>query len=117
MSQKETIKRILKEELSDTRLIRQKRAIERLLNAKSFEGVCGYVVTEDKIDNRVGAVILKFSNEWYMSNDESVELNRKLKSIQTTKHEIEKTINRFLGIKNVYVGNVLSDCNSSSEDK
>jgi hypothetical protein len=117
MSQKETIRRILKEELGDTRLIRQKRVIERLLNSKSFEGVCGYVIAEDKIDDRVSAVILKYSTEWYNSNVKEGGVNRTKILIEKTRYEIEKTIIRFLGIKNVYIGDVRSDCNSSSEDE
>jgi hypothetical protein len=110
MNLRDTIKRILKEDLGNTRLNNQKRLIERLLDINSYEGVCGYVVTEDKINDRVGAVIVKFSEEWYRSNDEDRELNRKLKLIQTTKDDIGKLISKFLGIKNLYVGNVLTNC-------
>jgi hypothetical protein len=117
MNLRDTIKKILKEELGDTRLIRQKHAIEKLLNSKSFEGVCGWVITQDKINDRVGAVILKFSSDWFHSNFDEGVVYRKKRLIEKTKYEVEKEINRFLGIKGVYVGNVFSDCNSSSGDK
>lgn len=111
MNLRDTIKRILKEDLGNTRLDNQKRLIERLLEINSYEGVCSYVVTEDKIDDMVGAVIIKFSEEWYRSNDETRELKRKLELIQTTKDDISKLISKFLGIKNLYVGSVLTNCN------
>jgi hypothetical protein len=117
MNLRDTIKKILKEELGDTRLIRQKHAIEKLLNAKSFEGVCGYVIAGDRINDRVSAVILKFSTDWYISHPEAGGVGGKKRLIEKTKDEIGKTINRFLGIKNVYIGDVWSDCNSSSGDK
>jgi hypothetical protein len=118
MSQKETIRRILKEELGNTKSNFEKQAklIKKLLDGKSYEGVCGYVITEYKND-RVGAVILEFSTEWYNSNVKEGGVNRTKILIEKTRYEIEKTINRFLGIKNVYIGDVRSDCNSSSEDK
>jgi hypothetical protein len=118
MSLRDTIKRILKEDLGNTRFNAQKRVIEKLLNTKSYEGVCDYMFIADYDDNdRVGSVMITFSEEWYRSNDETQELNRKFKLVQTTKDDIGKLISRFLGIKDLYVGSYLDKCGSSLGNK
>ena len=115
MNLRDTIKRILKEDLGNTRFNAQKRVIEKLLNTKSYEGVCDYMFIPD--NDRVGSVVIKFSEEWYRSSDETQELNRKLKLIQTTRDDIGKLISRFLGIKGLYVGSYVDKCGSSLGDK
>ncbi len=115
MNLRDTIKRILKEE-SKTKGKKEVEIISRLLDLNPFEGVCDYVVTYDRINDRVGAVILRFSEEWYRSSDETVELNRKLKLIRATKNEVEKLINNYTGLKNIYVGYVYEKCDSSLKD-
>ena len=115
MNLRDTIKRILKEE-SKTKGKKEVEIIRRLLDLNPFEGVCDYVVTYDRINDRVGAVILRFSEEWYRSSDETVELNRKLKLIRATKDEVEKLINNYTGLKNIYVGYVYEKCDSSLKD-
>ena len=120
MSQKETIRRILKEELGNTKSNFEKQAklIKKLLDGKSYEGVCDYMFIADYDDNdRVGSVMITFSEEWYRSNDETQELNRKFKLVQTTKDDIGKLISRFLGIKDLYVGSYLDKCGSSLGNK
>ncbi len=117
MNLRDTIKRILKEDLENTGLNYQKRVIERLLNLRPYEGVCDFVVVEDKINNRVSAVIIKFSTDWYTSKLKPWEIIEEKRLKQKTKDEVEKTINRYLGIKNLYIGDVWSDCSSSSGDK
>ena len=120
MSQKETIRRILKEELGDIKSNYEKQAklIKKLLDGKSYEGVCDYMFIADYDDNdRVGSVMITFSEEWYRSNDETQELNRKFKLVQTTKDDIGKLISRFLGIKDLYVGSYMGKCGSSLGNK
>jgi hypothetical protein len=117
MNLRDTIKRILKEDLENTGLNYQKRVIEKLLNLRPYEGVCGFVVVEDKINNVVSAVIIKFSIDWYISKHKSGEIIDKERLKQKTKDEVEKTIKRYLRIKNLYIGDLWSDCSSSSGDK
>jgi hypothetical protein len=72
----------------------------------------------DHDDNdRVGSVMITFSEEWYWSSVEFQELNRKLKLVQTTKDDIAKLISRFLGIKGLYVGSYMDKCGSSLGNK
>jgi hypothetical protein len=118
MNLRDTIKRILKEDLGNTRFNAQKRVIEKLLNTKSYEGVCDYMFIPDDDDHdRVGSVMITFSEEWYFSSVEFQELNRKLKLIQTTRDDIGKLISRFLGIKGLYVGSYMGKCGSSLGNK
>ena len=117
MNLRDTIKRILKEDLGNTRFNNQKRVIEKLLNTKSYEGVCDYLFIPDVGNDTVGSVLIKFSEEWYRSNEEAQELNRKLFLIGRTKIEIREIINRFLNIEDLYVGSYLANCGSSLEDK
>jgi hypothetical protein len=72
---------------------------------------------EDKINNVVSAVIIKFSIDWYISKHKSGEIIDKERLKQKTKDEVEKTIKRYLRIKNLYIGDLWSDCSSSSGDK
>ena len=117
MNLRDTIKRILKEDLGNTRFNNQKRVIEKLLNTKSYEGVCDYLFIPDVGNDTVGSVLIKFSEEWYRSNEEAQELNRKLFLIGRTKIEIREIINRFLNIEDLYVGSYLANCGSSLGDK
>jgi len=115
MNLRDTIKKILREELSvdSTNAQRQIKLIKKLLDSASYEGVCGYIFTidEDDEDNdRVDSVILKFSNEWYRLSDDREELNRKLRLIGITKIEIGEIINRYLNIEDLYVGSYLDKC-------
>jgi hypothetical protein len=117
MNLRDTIKRILKEDLENTGLNYQKRVIERLLNLRPYEGVCGFVVVEDKINNGVSSVIIKFSTDWYISKLKSGEIIEEKRLKQKTKDEVEKTIKRYLRIKNLYIGDVWSDCYSPPGDE
>jgi hypothetical protein len=74
-------------------------------------------IPDDDDNDRVGSVMITFSEEWYWTSVETQELNRKLKLIQTTKDDIGKLISRFLGIKDLYVGSYLDKCGSSLGDK
>jgi hypothetical protein len=120
MNQKETIRRILKEELGNTKSNFEKQAklIKKLLDGKSYEGVCDYMFIPDDDDHdRVGSVMITFSEEWYRSSDEARELNRKFKLVQTTKYDIGKLIRRYLNIVDLYVGSYLGKCNSSLNEQ
>jgi hypothetical protein len=117
MNLRDTIKRILKEDLGNTRFNAQKRVIEKLLNTKSYEGVCDYMFIADYDDNdRVGSVMITFSEEWYRSSDETQELNRKLFLIGQTRTKIREIIKRYLNIE-LYVGSYLGKCNSSLNEQ
>ena len=119
MNLRETIKKILREELNtdSANTQRQIKLIKKLLDSASYEGVCDYMFIPDNDNDRLGSVVLKFSEEWYRSSDETQELNRKLKLIQTTRDDIGKLISRFLGIKGLYVGSYVDKCGSSLGDK
>jgi hypothetical protein len=118
MSQKETIRRILKEELGDIKSNYEKQAklIKKLLDGKSYEGVCDYMFIPDDDHDRVGSVMITFSEEWYRSSDETQELNRKLFLIGQTRTKIREIIKRYLNIE-LYVGSYLGKCNSSLNEQ
>jgi hypothetical protein len=111
MNLRETIKKILREELNtdSTNTQRQVKLIKKLLDSSSYEGVCGYIFTIDEDNDRVASVILKFSEEWYWSSVEFQVMNRKLSLIGRTKIEIGEIINRYLNIE-LYVGSYLDKC-------
>jgi hypothetical protein len=69
----------------------------------------------DNDNDRVGSVVLKFSEEWYRSSDETQELNRKIFLIGQTRNKVREIINRYLNIK-LYVGSYLERCDSSLGD-
>ena len=112
MNLRETIKKILREELNtdSTNTQRQIKLIKKLLDNASYEGVCGYIFTIDEDNDRVASVILKFSEEWYWSSVESQELSKKMRLIGLTKIEIGEIINRYLNIEDLYVGSYLDKC-------
>lgn len=115
MNLRKTIKRILKEELGETKSNYEKEVagLKKLLGAKNYEGVCRYDFTHDKDNDRVAGVIVIFSNDWYRKSDEQEYLNKQFISIHTTKEDIKQNAKKYLGIKNLYVGAYLEDCNSS----
>lgn len=115
MNLRKTIKRILKEELGETKSNYEKEVagLKKLLRAKNYEGVCGYNFTHDKDNDRVAGVIVIFSNDWYRKSDKQEYLNKQFISIHTTKEDIKQNAKKYLGIKNLYVGAYLEDCNSS----
>ncbi len=119
MNLRETIKRILSEELGDTKsnYEKQVRIFEKLLESKSYEGVCGFRFIEDEDDDRVRSIMIKFSEVWYMSNDDSLYLNKKLRLIQETKKKVADIIGRYLNLDNIYVGSYLQECNSSLNEQ
>jgi len=121
MNLRETIRRILKEELGNTKSNFEKQAqlIKKLLDGKSYEGVCDYMFIPDDDDDhdRVGSVMIKFSEEWYRSSDETQQLNRKIFLIGRTKIEIREIINRFLNIEDLYVGSYMGKCNTSLNEE
>ena len=118
MNLSKTIKRILREELNNglTKFERQKKLIKKILDSSSYEGVCGYTFTHDEDNDRVASVIVNFSEEWYRYSDDRNELNRRLRTIGVTKIEIENRISNFLGIKNLYIGAILVDCDSKLKE-
>ena len=118
MSQKETIRRILKEELGDIKsnYEKQTKLIKKLLDGKSYEGVCDYMFIPDDDHDRVGSVMITFSEEWYRSSDETQELNRKLFLIGQTRTKVREIIKRYLNIE-LYVGSYLGKCNSSLNEQ
>ena len=115
MNLRETIKRILSEELGDTEsnYEKQVRLLSRLLKSKSYEGVCSYNFTHDEDNDRVASVIVLFSSDWYRKSDEQKYLNKQFISIQTTKQDIKQIAKKYLGIENLYIGSYLEDCNST----
>ena len=118
MNLSKTIKRILREELNNglTKFERQKKLIKKILDSSSYEGVCGYTFTHDEDNDRVASVIVNFSEGWYRYSDDRNELNRRLRMIGVTKIEIENRISNFLGIKNLYIGAILVDCDSKLKE-
>ena len=118
MNLSKTIKRILREELNNglTKFERQKKLIKKILDSSSYEGVCGYTFTYDEDNDRVASVIVNFSEGWYRYSDDRNELNRRLRMIGVTKIEIENRISNFLGIKNLYIGAILVDCDSKLKE-
>jgi hypothetical protein len=120
MNLRDTIKRIIKEELGNTKSNFEKKSqlIKKLLDGKSYEGVCDYMFIPDDDDHdRVGSVMITFSEEWYRSSDETQQLNRKIFLIGRTRIEIREIINRFLNIEDLYVGSYLGKCNTSLNEQ
>lgn len=119
MNLRETIKRILNEELDTTKSNYEKQVavLKKLLKSKSYEGVCGYNFTHDKDNDRVAGVIVIFSSDWYRQNEDAKYLNFQLMKMQKTKLDIREIAERFLGIENLYVGSYLEDCNSSLNEQ
>jgi hypothetical protein len=120
MNLRDTIKRILKEELGDIKSNYEKQAklIKKLLDGKSYEGVCDYMFIPDDDDHdRVGSVMITFSEEWYRSSDETQELNRKIFLIGQTRTNIREIIKKYLNIVDLYVGSYLGKCNSSLNEQ
>ena len=119
MNLRETIKRILSEELGDTKsnYEKQVRIFEKLLKSKSYEGVCGFRFIEDEDDDRVRSIMIKFSEVWYLTDDDSLYLNKKLRLIQETKKKVADIIGRYLNLDNIYVGSYLQECNSSLNEQ
>ena len=119
MNLRETIKRILNEELGDTKsnYEKQVRILTRILNSKSYEGVCKYIFAPDNDHDKVGSIIVKFSEKWYRQSDEAKYLNTRLMSMKTIRLDIRNTCKKFLGIENIYVGSYLEDCDSSLNEE
>lgn len=89
--------------------------IKKVLNRNTFEGVCDYAFSDDDETNKVGSVIIVFSQDWYFfgENNDDVELNRKRRLIEKTKIRVRDMIRKYLGMDNVYVGSVIEECDSS----
>ena len=119
MNLRETIKRILSEELGDTKsnYEKQVRIFEKLLKSQSYEGVCGFRFIEDEDDDRVRSIMIKFSEVWYLSDNDSLYLNKKLRLIQETKKNVADIIGRYLNLDNIYVGSYLEECVSSLNEQ
>lgn len=119
MNLRETIKRILSEELGDTKSNYEKQVavLKKLLKSKDYEGVCRYDFTHDEENDRVAGVYVIFSVDWYRKSDEQKYLNMQFISIQTTKEDIKQIAKKYLGIENLYVGSYLEDCNSSLNEE
>lgn len=118
MDLRKTIKRILNEESGDTKTKGQKqtRIIKKLLNGRSFEGVCGFIFIEDEDDDRVSDIMIIFSEEWYRTDNDAKYLNKKLQLIQETKEKVRDIIKMYLSINNIYVGSYLEKCDSESKE-
>jgi hypothetical protein len=119
MNLRDTIKRILNEELGDTKsnYKKQVRIFEKLLKSKSYEGVCGFIFIEDEDDDRVRSIMIKFSEVWYLTDNDSLYLNKKLRLIQETKKKVADIIGRYLNLDNIYVGSYLENCDSSLNEQ
>lgn len=106
------IKRIMKEELNDnlTDAQLQVKLISKLLDIASLEGVCYYDFRIDYKNDMVSGIYLNFSSKWYRSSDDRNEMNLKLSKIQESKEKVKKMVSRYLGIKNLYVGSYMEDC-------
>lgn len=119
MNLRETIKRILKEELDTTKSNYEKQVavLKRLLKSKDYEGVCHYHFTHDQDNDRVAGVIVIFSSDWYRQSDDAKHLNIKLLSMTRIKKDIRQIAKKYLGIENLYVGSYLEDCNSSLNEQ
>jgi len=119
MNLRETIKRILSEELGDTNSNYEKQVtvLKRLLKSKDYEGVCRYNFTHDEDHDRVASVLVIFSSDWYRLSDEQKYLNKQLMKIQATKQDIRQIAKKYLGMENLYVGSYLEDCNSSLNEE
>lgn len=109
------IRRILKEELGETKSNYEKQVavLKKLFKTKSYEGVCRYIFTHDKDNDRVAGLIVIFSSDWYRKSEEQKYLNMQLMKIQMTKQDIRQIVEKFLGMENLYVGSYLEDCDSS----
>jgi hypothetical protein len=118
MNLRETIKRILSEELGDTNSNYEKQVavLKRLLKSKDYEGVCRYNFTHDEDHDRVASVLVIFSSDWYRLSDEQKYLNKQLMKIQATKQDIRQIAKKYLGMENLYVGSYLEDCNSTLKE-
>ena len=120
MELRDIIKKVINEELSDTKSDFERKAevFIKLLNLKSYEGVCSYKFGRDHDDeNKIGSVIVEFSHDWYRSSDKPNDLQRKLASISATKMDIKNIGKKFLGIENFYVGSYLVHCDSSLNEQ
>lgn len=119
MNLRETIKRILNEELDTTKSNYEKQVavLKRLLKSKDYEGVCRYNFHTDEDNDRVVGVIVIFSSDWYRQSDDYGTLNIKLMKMQATKQDIREMSEKFLGIENLYVSSYLEDCNSSLNEQ
>ena len=93
--------------------------IKKVLNRNTFEGVCDYAFSDDDETNKVGSVIIVFSQDWYFfgENNDDVELNRKRRLIEKTKIRVRDMIRKYLGMDNVYVGSVIEECDSSINEQ
>lgn len=113
MNLRESVKRILREELGDIKSNYQKQVelIEKLLYSKSYEGVCGFRFIEDEDEERVRSIMIKFSEEWYRTDNDSLYLNKKLQLIQETKKKVADIIERYLNLDDIFVGSYLDQCN------
>jgi hypothetical protein len=118
MNLRETIKRILSEELGDTKSNYEKQVaiLKRLLKSKDYEGVCRYNFTHDEDHDGVASVLVIFSSDWYRLSDEQKYLNKQLMKIQATKQDIRQIAKKYLGM-DLYVGSYLEDCNSSLNEE
>lgn len=113
-------KRLVSEELETTKsdFERKSDVFRKILNLKSYEGVCSYKFGRDHDDeNKIGSVIVEFSHDWYRSSDKPNDLQRKLASISATKMDIKNIGKKFLGIENFYVGSYLVHCESSLNEE
>lgn len=107
------------EELGDIKSNYQKQVelIEKLLYSKSYEGVCGFRFIEDEDDDRVRSIMIKFSEEWYRTDNDSLYLNKKLQLIQETKKKVADIIERYLNLDDIFVGSYLQECNLSLNEQ
>jgi hypothetical protein len=88
---------------------KESKILERLLQLKSYEGVCGIRFGFDIGKDKVRSVDLEFSSEWYRSNDNSEELKKKFLHMEVVKDDFEKVVKQMLGLENLYIGSSLVD--------
>lgn len=114
MELRDIIKRVLKENINKTNYEKEVKILNKLLDSKYYEGVCGFTFTQDEDEegnSRVGSVLIIFSDEWYRSSDITIDLNKKFNYMIETKVDVGREIEKFLGLKDIYVGSYLENCN------
>ena len=111
MNLRDTIKRILNEQLGNStpNARRESKLLEKLLKSKSYDGICGIRFTIDFKEDRVRGVHLQFSSGWYMSYDDSEELKKKLLYMERSRNDFERAAKKMLGLENLYVGSELEN--------
>jgi len=113
MNLRNNIKRILQEELGDTksRYERQTEILTKLIKLKSYEGVCGVSFVESGLGDRIRTVVLTFSSDWWnLANFNPRDFKEKSTSVYMTKKDVQNIAYRFLRLENILVTSLLAPC-------